>query len=112
VLLLVKSRLTALLDVESEGRIRLMNATMALVEIGDRSPSLISSADDFVNRELNRPLAYTNNSVARVAWVEEPAILAKCLPVDRRIELADHCVRRALDVNDIEANRASYRSPS
>jgi hypothetical protein len=108
VLLLVRDRFLALLTTEQDHRMKLMNATFALVEMGDRSEVLLDVAESFVLRELNRPLAYTQNSVGRVAWVEEPAIIAKCLPVERRIDLSRHCLQRALDVNDIEANRASY----
>jgi hypothetical protein len=108
VLVLAKDRFLALLGTQQERRIRLMNATFALVEMGDHSDQLLAAAEGFVDRELNRPLAYTPNSVARVAWVEEPAIIAKCLSIQRRVDLARHCVQRALDANDIEANRASY----
>ena len=107
-LLLVKDRLITILESAPERRIQSMNATMTLVEIGDRSPTLLAAAEGFITRELHRPLAYTANSVARVAWVEEPAVMAKCLDVDRRIALARHCLQRAVDVNDLEANRASY----
>jgi hypothetical protein len=108
VLTLAKDRFLAMLASEQEHRIQLMNATFVLVEIGDRSDRLLAAAEGFIDRELNRPLAYTRNSVGRVAWVEEPAIIAKCLPVERRVDLSRHCVQRALDTNDIEANRASY----
>lgn len=108
VLSLVRGRLLALLASQQDHRIRLMNATFALVEMGDRSTQLLAAAESFVDRELRRPLAYTRNSVGRVAWVEEPAIIAKCLPAQRRVELSRHCLQRALDANDVEANRASY----
>ncbi|ORA47220.1 hypothetical protein BST21_13265 [Mycolicibacterium celeriflavum] len=107
----VRDRLLALVGdaTPAPGQImQLMNATMALVEIDDRSPALLSSADGFLSRALNRPPAYSKGSMARIAWVEEPAIIAKCLPINRRIELANEYVRRALDTKDMEANRASY----
>jgi hypothetical protein len=108
ILTLVRDRFLAMLESQQEHRIQLMNVTFALVEMGDRSDKLLAAAEGFVARELNRPLAYTRNSVGRVAWVEEPAIIAKCLPVERRVDLSRHCVDRALDANDLEANRASY----
>ncbi|WP_156671124.1 MULTISPECIES: hypothetical protein [unclassified Mycobacterium] len=107
----IEARLVALLEATEDipkNRIRRMNATMALVAIGNRSPSLLASADAIVERELRSPVAYTRNSVGRLAWVEEPAIISKCLPPQRREELAMHYLHRALDEQDIEANRASY----
>ncbi|MGV0743815.1 hypothetical protein [Mycolicibacterium sp. XJ870] len=108
-LLPVKDRLLALLDDNGpDKRHKRMNATMALVEIGDRSPKLLEVADELVGRELNRPLAYSRNSAARVAWVSESAVYAKCLPPATRVALARHYVQRVLDSMDLEANRASY----
>jgi tetratricopeptide (TPR) repeat protein len=106
----VEDRLVALLPVndDPQQRMRIMNTTMALVEIGNRSPTVLASADNVVESALNRPLAYSRNTVGRLAWVEEPAIIAKCLPVERRTALAEHYVERVLDGNDIERNRASF----
>ena len=110
-LTLIKPRLHALLRPEPGLRqAQTRNAARALVEIGDRSPELLTVADSAVAVQLATDVAYTANSVRHVAGVEEIAILAACLSVERRTELAHHYCARMLDTNDTEGNRATYAS--
>lgn len=106
-LTLVKTRLRALLAADPDRhKAKILNAARALVEIGDQSEELLSVVDREVEAELDSQVAYT----ARIAGVEETAILAACLPAERQSELARHNCARALDENNNEANRSSYTS--
>ncbi|WP_016888802.1 hypothetical protein [Mycobacteroides abscessus] len=106
-LMLVKTRLKALLAADPDRhKAKILNAARALVEVGDQSEELLAVVDREVEAELDSQVAYT----ARIAGVEETAILAACLPAERQSELARHNCARVLDENNSESNRASYTS--
>lgn len=106
-LTLIKDRLRALLTADpDQQKAKILSAARALVEIGDHSVELLAVVENEVAAELDSQVAYA----ARIAGVEETAILAACLPAERQTELARHNCARALDENNNEANRASYTS--
>jgi tetratricopeptide (TPR) repeat protein len=107
-LTMIKARLQALLKPEPGRReAQTRHAALALVEIGDQSPELLAVADDAVTAQLDNTTA---QSAKRAGNAEETAILAACLPVERRTVLARHYCARILDTNDTERHRAIYAS--
>jgi hypothetical protein len=74
-----------------------------------RTPELVTIADNAVSEQLASSVAET---VSRVGKAEVAAILAACLPLERRTELARHYCTRILDTNETENNRATYASAS
>jgi hypothetical protein len=103
ILRLVEQRLRDLVTSRRDRR-----ATLTLVELGDRSEAVVNVADEYVSEELERTPAYSENSSSILGSVHEPAIMAACLPTERRIQLARHFVERVLDVEDAEDNRDSF----
>ena len=105
---MIKPHLHALLAREPGRReAQTRNAALALVSIGDRSSDLLAVADSAVTEQLESSATDIPNPVGSA---ESTALLAACLPVDRRTELARHYCARILDTNDTENNRATYAS--
>jgi hypothetical protein len=101
-LAMVKDHLRALLT-PTVGRrhAQVVNAALALVEIDDHCPELVEVVDDIVAKELEN---------VRAANVEQLANMARCLPVERQVQLARHLAGVVVDVDSDEENRACYAS--
>jgi hypothetical protein len=81
-------------------------ASQLLAMHGDTDPAVVAAADAQVTEAISRPPAYGEGHVSGLADVALTALVARCLPVERRIDLARDYVNRGLDDNDIEGNRA------
>lgn len=105
---LIRPRLEALLPATPDRRLaQRLHAALALVEIGETSSALTTIADNAVTIQLDTIPAHAGR---RAGSAEETAILAGCLPIDRRAVLARHYCARILDADDTELNRAMYTS--
>jgi hypothetical protein len=105
---LIRPRIEALLSAAPERRqAQRHRAALALVEIGENSPELTTIADDAVTTQLDTTPAH---AARRAGSAEETAILAACLPDDRRAMRARRYCTRILDADDTERNRAIYAS--
>lgn len=80
------------------------SSLIALVLMGSHLPEVLAAAESIVEEELRRVPAYNG----LLGSVDMPAIVAGCLPIVKRKELAEHYLLRILDALDALENRSQF----
>jgi hypothetical protein len=103
----IKDRLHMLLTPASASRhAQVLNAGLALIEIGEQSLESVAVAEDFVCKELK--IAAGEGVKAPLAGAQRSAVIARCLPAGRQDELARAFADKALDGTGSELTRGNY----
>jgi hypothetical protein len=101
----VQDRLRALLA-PGHDSFKRHNAALALAVVGDQSPEIVAYAQDAVAKQLPDP--HTSAPPTTPGNAGDAAVLAACLPMERRVELARYYCERILDTTAAENTRVTY----
>ena len=101
---MVQDRLRALLA-PGHDSFKRHNAALALAVVGDQSPEIVAYAQDAVAKQLPDP--HTSAPPTTPGNAGDAAVLAACLPMERRVELARYYCERILDTTAAENTRVT-----